>query len=198
MRVILLILLVFGAKFSFADSPITSTSLHIGYEDNELVKAAMETKVLSEKQLKFLAGSASLPDKLAIISAFGWGNEGSEIFKNLSEGIIAARGGEDKLTTDDNLVLAYAQANDDYFDMSKTSKYFDKINFENEKRESALWVLNLCVMQVMLDDMSKWCDIYRRSEAIKSADWIERDMNPVTTAKGIFSYLDIYAGTCTE
>lgn len=198
MRTFLFILLALGAKFSFADSPITSTSLHIGYEDNPLVKAAIATKELSKDQLKFFVSSAALPEKLAILSAFGWGNEGSQIFKNLSDGIIAARGGEDKLTVDDNFVLAYAQANDDYFDMSKTNKYFEKIDLQNEKRESALWVFNLCVMQAMLDDMSQWCDIYRRTDALRTLDWIVRDMKPVTMTDGIYSYLDIYKGSCEE
>lgn len=199
MKTVLIILaMMVAAKPLLADSPLTSTSLHIGFEDNDLVKDALKTHELTKKQLDFFIKSENLPEKIAIISAFSWSSDSSAIYENLRDGLIKARGGADKLKTDDNLVLAYAQALDDYFDMSKAFVYLDKINFEEEKRESAIWILNLCVMQAMLDDMNQWCNIYKRSEAIKAADWLVRDMNTKTLTEGIYSYIDIYAGTCTE
>ena len=195
-----ILFLIFAVCFSLttlADSPLTSTSLCVGYESNPLVKAGLENKKISKKQFSFLTGKGSINEKLAIVSALGWGEHAQGNCDQILAKLIKARKSQAKFTVDDNLVMAYAQALGDYFDMSKTKPYFDAINFEDEKRESAIWVLNLCVMQNLLDDQERWCEIYQRLEAIRTLDGITRDMKPETLTQGLYEYLDIYKDTCT-
>ncbi|MES2588800.1 MAG: hypothetical protein V4622_07450 [Bacteroidota bacterium] len=199
MKAILILFAFFITKISFADSPLTSTSLHRGYEDNALVQAAIKTKTISKAQYKFFVSDAPLPEKLAVISAFGWGNEGSTIVKDLTAEFIKVRKGEENFISDDYFVLAYAQGLEDYFDMSKVfNNYISKIDLKNEKRESAYWVMHLCNMQHLLDDQSQWCQIYKAYQMVKNMTTLVRDMKEITLKEGIYSYLDIYAGTCTE
>jgi hypothetical protein len=193
--IVALALITFSAQ---ADSPLTSTSLHIGYESKPLVKKALETKIISKEQIEFLKGTSLLPEKLAIISALGWGDNAQANCDALAESLMKGKDSLAQLSQDNLIVLMYAQAIGDYFDMQKTKKYFDLVDFDTENRESAYWVATLIICQYLLDDRTKWCEIYQRGDLMRNTTELQRDMDPVTVKEGILSYLDIYKDTCTE
>ncbi|MGV3630031.1 MAG: hypothetical protein ACO1O6_02445 [Bacteroidota bacterium] len=199
MKILFLFLAIGALTFQVnADSPLTSTSLHKGYESSPLVKKALESNQISREQVEFLKGTSALPEKLAIISALGWGDHAQGNCDAIRESMMKGKDSLAQLSQDNLLVLAYAQAIGDYFDMQKTRQYIDLVDFEAEKRESAFWVITLIICQFLLDDQSKWCEIYQRGDLMRTTTELERDMNPVTVNEGIFSYLDIYKDTCSE
>jgi hypothetical protein len=187
--------LSFHAK---ADSPLTSTSLHIGYENNPMIKKALENNQINKEQIDFLKGNAVLPEKLALISALGWGDHAQRNCDAILASMMTGKDSLAQLSQDNLIVMAYAQAIGDYFDMQKTRKYVDLVNFDAENRESAFWVVTLIICQYLLDDQSKWCEIYQRADLMRTTPELERDMNPTTVKEGIYSYLDIYKDTCSE
>ncbi len=107
---------------AFADSPLTSTDLSVGFQDAEVVQRARSAgSSLPPSAIDALLGDHPLGVRLAVVDALGWEGKGRAI--QLAEAIAERRGkGPRALQLKDVLpaervVLAYLLAHDDYFEM---------------------------------------------------------------------------------
>jgi hypothetical protein len=73
MRKLLIACMLFFACNVWADSPLTSTNIHLGYKDNKYVQKAMKEGVLSDDLKDFIIlAKQPLGLKIAVISALEW------------------------------------------------------------------------------------------------------------------------------
>ena len=120
---VVLLLIGLSASPARADSPLTSISLHAGYDGVAEVQEANRTRVAEGKVLAALVGDAALDRKAAIVSALGWSTDGQDNARRFLEGLAKAREVDRKdislrhLTPADRFVLGYLLAMDDYFEM---------------------------------------------------------------------------------
>ena len=106
-----------------ADSPLTSVSLHSGYDGVPAVQEAIRSRLAEGAVLTALLGEAPLDQKAAVVSALGWSTGGQDNARRFLEGLAKARGVDrkditlDHLTVHDRFVLGFLLAMDDYFEM---------------------------------------------------------------------------------
>ena len=64
-----------------ADSPLTSTHIHLGYKNEPIVIEALEQSDLTENILMYLASPSNpIAIKMAVVNALGWKNTDADVF----------------------------------------------------------------------------------------------------------------------
>lgn len=203
-RIMLLVLVVmFFTSVVLADSPLTSTSISVAYKEEPIVQLAGKSKgVLTRKLSEYLADSNNPIDiKMAVIDRLGTnikGTKNSQIhFAFLSKKYGYKNGKEflQKGTADDLLAMAYLRALSDYFRVKIALEYADKALSMNPKSRTFNLIRGLIKAQIVMDDMSQWCEVYQITDRIRKNTELTDDIRE-DAVKNIYAYMDGYKDYC--
>lgn len=214
---LLIILYIAGIQLVFGDSPLTSTFWADQYAEVPIIaeaiaKAKSGNQILSAKEIEFLVNDKnSLAHKLSLINANGWNIEGLNNAPNLLKSFLSKykvnqeEAFLQKASSHDLIIYAYCLAMDNYFDVNKASeiafKAFDKNSKVEKENSYALFLVFVIIKtQVLLDDMSRWCEIFENIKAVKTLNLegkLKKDFKE-EAAVPIYEYLDLYKNSCED
>lgn len=216
LRAIFIISLV-NVEHIFADSPLTSTFWADKYAEVPIIaeaisKAKSGNQNLSTKEIEFLINDKNLLDyKLSLINANGWNINGLNNAPKLLKSFLSKykvsqeEAFLEKAGSHDLIVYAYCLAMDNYFDVSKAVdiafKAFEK-NTQTEKEHSYALLLVFVIIktQILLNDMSRWCEIFENINAVRTLNLegkLKKDFKE-EAAVPIYEYLDLYKNSCED
>ena len=181
----------------FADSPLTSTNIHLGYKNEPIVIEALEKSGLTENILMYLASPSNpIAIKIAVINALGWemgGHTYSDVFfrylqkerkyKNMDKFTKKASG---ELI----ICMAYLKALGNYFEVDDAILLAQKAKKNNPKSYTVNIVGALIEAQKAMDD--DWCEVYEITNRVRENKALIDDMNE-DAKNEIFNYMDLYA-----
>lgn len=194
-KVLISVLSFICLNFTFADSPLTSTDLTLGYLDNKYVNAAKASNgQITASIINYLAGKNDIAEKIAVINALGWGEFAQSNAEKFNSYILENKV-EKKRTADDYLCIAYMQALGNYFDVTEARKIAERAVEKKPKSFTFQIVLALIKAQQYLDNMSQWCQVYTVCNDVRTNKKLKQDMAEASI-KGIFDYIDIYKDEC--
>ena len=179
-----------------ADSPLTSTDIHLGYANEPIVAEALKSHVLSKNILEYLESPKNpIAVKIAIINAIGWNTEGNSNvetfyqylqkknhYKSMNDFVSKSSG-------DLIICLAYFQALGNYFNVD-TALWMALC--AKVKRPQSYTVNIICALieaQKAMD--GDWCEVYELVNRVREDKKLINDMNEEAKA-GIFGYMDGY------
>jgi hypothetical protein len=194
----IILLGIFLGCFCFsllADSPLTSTDIHLGYKHEPIVAEALEFKVLSKNILEYLSSPKNpIAIKIAVINALGWNINGTtyaETFYKYLQNKNDYESIDDFIMSENGeliICLAYFRALGDYFEVDDAiwiAKYAIK-------RSNSYTVHIICALieaqKAMDDDL---CEVYELVNRVRENDMLIDDMNEEAKAE-IFVYMDMY------
>lgn len=215
--------LLFVAIYSFADSPITSTSFYSAYNEIPQIYKAEKEGVLTNEFASFLSSpSVSTDKKMALINALGWSVDGKNNLKLYIKFLNAKYKTNNfkmqQITPDEHLCIGYLAIMDDYRHVRFPLKILKGALARNPNSYTYNIIYSLVLAQMSLDagtgidstfgwdlvdtrfidtTMGGWCNIYTilaKTEANKN---LKQDFR--TSAKrNIFSYINIYKKNCSS
>ena len=127
---------------ALADSPLTTTSFHEGYEEIIASHNLNSGVLLPELADKLATDQLDLGEKIAIVNALGWdfnGKKNTKVFAKALErkyGSLTIEEGQVNLaylSADELLVLGYLQAMDDYFHPARALGYLEAASMSAPK-----------------------------------------------------------------
>jgi hypothetical protein len=195
---------------AFADSPLTSVDWAAAYADLPAVVAARAQGV--QGALPALLGELPADQKLAVVSALGWGKPEQAL--KIAQGMAKKRGVPveglklEHLSATDRAVLAYAAALGDYFDLSPVRPgsrgvlgveppALARSATEQRPDDFALaMVASLIDAQDKMD--ASWCEVWRTWDGTL-ARFPEAKRNVRASAVAAATdYLKLYADECPK
>ena len=210
---IFLFLALMLSSIVYADSPLTSTDLTEGYENDEMVQYAIASGGdLDDRLLEFLLDdNHSLSQRLIIINAIGWEKGFSE---SRTYDFLVALSDQlsmdlDMLTSNDPedlqdfisgetfLCLAYMAALENY--LESPAVLFDLIEVayndpQVRKSFTAMTVIGLMRAQHYMD--YDWCKVYEQTDILRQNKSSFRMDLSKEAYNNIFEYMDLYADNC--
>ena len=162
------LIIIFIPVSSYADSPLTSTTISDAYQDiGMVVKAADRGKVTGEIARFLTSEDNSIDEKAAVINAVGWDFKGTEhaeqfcikAFKKSLKDIKI-----DELDGDALFCIGYLQALDDYLHPEKALPYLEAAKKKNEQSLTVALILALAQAQNIMDspeNCEMWNIVYR-------------------------------------
>ena len=201
-KVILMCVFIFvGSNSLLADSPLTSTAIHEGYLDEEIVLDALFQSELTDNLLMYLESPENpITIKIALINALSWdidGKNNSNVFFQYLNREKKYKDIEDftqKANGDLIICLAYLKALDDYFDVTEAIEIANKAKNKIPKSYTVNIVCALIEAQKALVD-NDWCKVYQLTNRVRKDKTLIDDMND-SAKKEIFEYMDIYEEYC--
>lgn len=178
----------------FADSPLTSTPICNAYEDKEIVmKAKTEGKMNSEIAQYLHKKSNPVDVKAAVINALGWdfnGKKNAEIYcsivfeKQITESDISS------LSANDNFVIGYLKALDDYFYPYKAVPFLREA--QKEMNDSYTVSIILALVRAQNAD---FCSSWKYVNKVFRNKYLEKDLRK-DAEKIIYDYMVLYKNDC--
>jgi hypothetical protein len=192
------LLLSLSAFFVFitakADSPLTSTDLARGYQDNKYVIIAKNAKgIINDELVAFLASGGNIAEKMAVINTLSWGDHAMSNAKIFHGYLIDKKKSEEKFNPSDNLCLAYLLGLGNYFKVTEAKKYAELAVAKNSKSFTFQIILALIKAQEYFE--TDWCMVYRVCADVKTNTGLKQDMAP-SSVTAIFEYIDLYKNDC--
>ncbi|MCC6701824.1 MAG: hypothetical protein IT221_09885 [Fluviicola sp.] len=186
-----------------ADSPLTSTPFGEMFDDEEIVKFALESNGEINARIMDYLGQEANPIclKLAVINALGWQFEGKNNHQEFLNYLTKTKKLKNikavlkKGSSHDIICLAYLKAMDNYFDVKEASKW-SKIA---QKKEPYSYSLHLVAALIQAQEAfdTDWCKVYQLTDAVRQNQSLEIDMRDQAYTM-IFEYMDLYKDSCTE
>ena len=179
-----------------ADSPLTSTDIHLGYPNEPIVAAALKNPVLSKNILEYLESSKNpVAIKIAVINAIGWnvdGNTNAETFYQYLQEKNHYKSRTDfisKASGELIICLAYLQALGDYFNVDTALWMALCAKVKSPRSYTVNMICALIEAQKAMD--GDWCEVYELVNRVREDKTLINDMNDNAKA-AIFEYMDIY------
>jgi len=198
-----LILLILISQYTFADSPLISTTFFKAYMDVPLVnKTAKSNGVLTNEVFDYLnLKSNTIDKKIALINALKWSVKGKNnaalylkrlfvIHKEYSIKNFFNKGTAEQL-----ICYAYLKAMDNYFDVETALKFATQAT----KRNSNSYTIALINQLIKCQTIShiEWCEIYRVMNETRENKKLVIDFRK-QASNIIFNYTDCYKEYCTN
>lgn len=198
-RYLALVLLLFTAYNSLADSPITSTTFYTAYEKHKMVKYALKAKKVDKKIAKFLTSKkAKLAEKAAVINAISWdinGQKNAETFMNYIKEKLPKYSTEtdNESRRDIQFCYAYLLAMDDYFDVEKAAAIMETQIANYPDSYTAQIVIALVKAQNIFG--GNWCEVWKLTNKVDTNTNLKADIKP-EARKIIMDYMNLYKEYC--
>jgi hypothetical protein len=159
-----------------ADSPLTSIELGSAYADLPAIKALAHGRTQAAYEL--LSSNAPSGEKLAVMSALGWGKRNAERYEGT-----------------DPFVRAFLQAMDDYLEVKpETLARLDQAAAERPDDFAVQYAVALVHSQEAMQ--GSWCDVYKGPSAVlERFAPARRNLRPKAVAEAQ-DYLRGYAEYC--
>ena len=188
---------IFFSTFSYADSPLTSTSFYEAYLDYEIVKKANESGVMEEEFANYLHSKDNPIDvKAALINALGWDIDGkynAEIYCSIVFYKNVKEIKNTNLTGDELFCIGYMQVLDDYFNPEKGILFLNKAVKKLKRSYTVAMINALAESQKAMD--SDWCEVWKLIENVITNEKLKQDMRG-GAAEIIFDYMRGYEDYC--
>lgn len=195
------IALFFQSTHLLADSPLTSTPIHIAYEHETIVKTAADANgILTAELAAYLADDHNPVDlKVAVINQLGWDING----KNNADIFLAYLTKEKKFKNQKRVLkkasgsvlisLAYLKALDNYFEVDEAITIADKALKKSKKSYTIHLIAGLIKAQKAMS--TSFCHAYRHTHEVLVETSLKKDLKEEAN-KIIFDYMDLYKEGC--
>lgn len=185
-----------------ADSPLTSTTFSAAYQDLPLVAEAQKTKILSVEMAAFLTDQTiPLDYRLALVNALGWTFEGQHNHELFIDhlGIRYQQKGATPdalpLTAEEQLLLGYMTAMDDYFHPELGLPLVRRGARQLWQSQAAQLILAVTEAQDYIPRPKAWCQVWRMTAQALAEPGVKPDMRPEGRDL-VLEYMSIYADEC--
>ncbi len=182
----------------YADSPLTSTPIYLGYMDIPLIREADKSDgIITEKQLYFLTENHNpIAVKLALINSLRWRFEGKSnapkflkfLFErkpqlNYKNFIIIA-------SAEELICYAYLKAMDNYFDV-KSATVFAKQAMKKAPTSYSIHLIGTLIRVQAYLSKKESCKIYTCMNQVRTNTKLKVDLRKKSIA-AVFSYTADY------
>lgn len=192
--IIIFFFFLFIPGIGFADSPLTSTPISNAYEDLEIVKKAKASGEMNSEFALFLHDeSYPIDQKAALINALGWdfnGKKNAVLYCNIIFGKQINEKDIASVSAQDNFVIGYLKALDDYFYPYKSVPYLKAAQKKMDESYTVFIFLALVRAQ-NADFCSSWKYV---NKVFRNKD-LEKDLRK-EAVKIIYDYMAIYKNDC--
>jgi len=195
-------MMLFASHTVLADSPLTSTTIYLGYKNEPIVVEALEYKVLSKNILEYLESSQNpVAIKIAVINALGWNIDGNTNAERFLQYLYKKNEYENtdvflmELTGEMIICLAYFVALGDYFDVDNAVLLANHAKAKSPRSYTVNIICALIEAQKAFND--DWCEVYNLVNRVRENDTLIDDMNEEAKA-AIFEYMDLYECSLEE
>lgn len=197
-NVILQLIFLLFVSNSFADSPLTSTPIYLGYMDIPLIRKADKSDGnIKEKQLYFLTESRNpIAIKLALINSLSWRFEGKSNAPKYLEFLFERRpqlnykNFINKASAEELICYAYIKAMDNYFDL-KSAKIFAKQAMRKAPTSYSIHLIGTLINVQSNLSQKENCKIYAAMNQVRTNTLLKVDMRK-KSIEAVFDYTDIY------
>jgi len=188
-------------KKGIADSPLTSITLSLAYNDEPIMREAVKAdSVLNKKLIKYLLDEHNPIDlKMAVINRLGWdfyGKNNATIFFDYLKKKKKYESEDDfriYASGDELLCMAYLKAMDNYFRVDDAIEYAN-LALEKNKKSYTYNIINAIVRAQKVMQKS-FCDTYKLTNEVRQDKSLKQDMKNEAKVL-IFEYMDLYKDYC--
>ncbi|MDR1285885.1 MAG: hypothetical protein LBJ88_06770 [Campylobacteraceae bacterium] len=198
-KIFFICMLVFNG-WILADSPLTSTDIHLGYEyDNDIKKALKEGNLTDEWKDYLISSENYFGIKIAVINAIGYENINSkEFFTYLlkKEGYKSFNDFLDNADGQMLIIAAYLIALENYSNDKILIKALN-IAKKGKKKLPKSYTANIiyALIKAQKELKGDWCEVYRVVDNVRNDKSLEQDMSG--GAISMISYdVKLYADSC--
>lgn len=181
MKKLLIIICIFTGLYFFpasvsADSPVTSTSFSVAYEDIEIVKEASDKGIINSEIARYLYDSKNPIDvKAAVINALSWGEDNKENTQQYC--LLSYKKTLDQISVkdlrgDQLFCIGYLLAMDNYNDTAPALKY---LRLAEQKITDSF---TISVVTALVESMQPEGNIWEYVRPILEDSSITMDMKP--------------------
>lgn len=196
-----LIFLLF-ANNSFADSPITSTSIYEGYMDIPIIREADKSDgIITKQHLYFLTENRNpIAVKLALINSLRWRYEGKSNAPEYLEYLFEKKpqlnykNFINKASAEELICYAYLKAIDNYFDV-KSATIFAKQAIRKAPTSYSIHLIGTLISVQSSSSAKDSCKIYAFMNQVRTNTKLKVDMRK-KSINSVFGYTDIYKTYC--
>lgn len=178
----------------YADSPLTSTPISNAYEDLEIVKKAKASGEMNSEFALFLHNESNPIDKkAALINALGWdfnGKKNAMLYCNIIFGKQINEKDIASVSAEDNFVIGYLKALDDYFYPYKAVPYLKAAQKKMDDSYTVFIILALVRAQ-----NADFCSSWRYVNKVFRNKDLEKDLRK-EAVKIIYDYMVLYKNDC--
>lgn len=197
-KVILSLVFLLVVSNSFADSPLTSTPIYLGYMDISLIKEAHNSnRNITKKQLYFLTENRNpIAVKLALINSLSWKLEGKSnapaylefLFEKKTQ--LNYKNFINKGSAEELICYAYLKAMDNYFDVKSTTIFAKQAMHKAPTSYSIHLIGTLISIQSYLTQKESY-KIFTTMNQVRINHKLKVDLRK-KSIDAIFDYTDIY------
>jgi|GEM_PF-3193349 len=194
--ILALILAIIPFQAAHADSPVTSTDFYAAYTDEAIVQSAREARVMTPELASYLADEDHPLDvRAAVINAIGWESERTgraEAFAQLTYGKPLAELAKADLRGDEQFVIGYLLAMDDYLETSEAELWLADARQLLPDSFTVALIHALVQAQGEMKDAAGWPQVWRTVADVAFNPDLQMDMRP-DAAEIIFDYMVSYS-----
>lgn len=183
---------------TFADSPLTTTPIYLGYMDIPLIREADKSDgIITEKQLHFLNENRNpIAVKLALINSLRWRFEGKSNAPAYLKFLIERKpqlnytNFINKASAEELICYAYLKAMDNYFDV-KSATVFAKQAMRKAPTSYSIHLIGTLInVQSYLSKKESY-KIYTFMNQVRTNNKLKVDMRKKST-EAVYGYTDSY------
>jgi hypothetical protein len=183
---------------TFADSPLTTTPIYLGYMDIPLIRAADKSDgIITEQQLYFLIDNRNpIAVKLALINSLRWKFEGKSnapaYLKFLFElkPQLNYKNFINNASAEELICYAYLKALDNYFDV-KSATIFAKQAIRKAPTSYSIHLIGTLIFVQTYLSKNESYKIYTTMNQVRSNTRLKIDLRK-KSIKAIFDYIESY------
>ncbi len=187
---------------AFADSPLTTTAIYLGYMDFPLIREADKSDgIITEKQLYFLTNTKNpIAVKLALINSLSWRFEGKSNAPEFIEFLFERKpqlnykNFINKASADELICYAYLKAMDNYFDV-KSATLFTKQAMRKAPTSYSIHLIGTLISVQSYLSKKESCKIYTCMNQVRTNKKLKVDLRK-KSIDAVFGYTDIYRKYC--
>lgn len=183
---------------TFADSPLTSTPIYMGYMDIPLIRKADKSNgIITDEQLHFLTEKHnSIAVKLALINSLRWKFEGKSnapaylkfLFERKPQ--LNYTNFINKASAEELMCYAYLKAMDNYFDV-KSASIFAKQSMRKAPTSYSIHLIGTLINAQSYLSKRESCKIYTSMNQVRSNNKLKVDLRK-KSSEAVFVYTDSY------
>ena len=183
---------------TFADSPLTSTPIYLGYMDIPLIREADKSVgIITDEQLYFLTENRNpIAVKLALINSLRWRFQGKSnapkylkfLFERKPQ--LNYKNFINKASAEELICYAYLKAMDNYFDV-KSATVFAKQAMRKAPTSYSIHLIGTLISMQSYLSKKESCKIYTCMNQVRTNTKLKVDLRKKSIA-AVFGYTDIY------
>ena len=183
---------------TFADSPLTSTPIYMGYMDIPLIRKADKSNgIITDEQLHFLTEKHNpIAVKLALINSLRWKFEGKSnapaylkfLFERKPQ--LNYTNFINKASADELICYAYLKAMDNYFDV-KSATIFAQQAMRKAPTSYSIHLIGTLINAQSYLSKRESCKIYTSMNQVRINNKLKVDMRK-KSIEAVFVYTDSY------